>query len=319
MEHQLVKSINKSLDWIIQNLNYFKLEPYDATKQTGITDERKAFGELALALLIISKCPEFKNDSRVIQITNFVHDIATSDDYEFNMQKNLTLFPFYITVYVSLAEVGIRLEKHRKIIENLLRFDYVEHIERTSWNHIDFKYFLEKGGFKHKMHDTEMLYKTSSLFYMPSIPFNRIMDAYATTHILFFLSDFGDWDISGLIGDKLEETKAYVQALTGVYAHKRDWDLLGELLISCHILKHRDFNLHRVCWDHYLESQQDAGDFISRYVLEDFDNNKALEPKERFKRNYHPTLVGLFACTLEYQYLNTQTNDISTSTAIAYS
>ena len=319
MTSQLAKSIDKSLDWIIQNLDYFKFEPYNVIKQSGITDDRKAFGELALALLIVSKCPEFKNDSRVLQIKTFVHNIATSKDYEFNMEKDLTLFPFYITVYVSLAGVGIVLEKHKKVIKNLLRFNYIEHIERTSWNHIDFKYFLEKGGFKHNMHDTEMLYKTSSLFYMPSIPFNRVIDAYAITHILFFLSDFGSTDISSLLKNKLPETKSYVQALTTMYAHKRDWDLLGELLISCHILKHRDFKLHSVCWDYYLKSQQEAGDFVSRYVLEEFDNDKTFDPLERFKRNYHPTLVGLFACALEHNHLNTQTNDLYKPTAIAYS
>ncbi len=306
MKERLLNSINKSFDWLIENLEFFNIQDYNLNKCEGITDERKSFGELALALLIIQKSPEFVNDPRVEKIKKYVKQITESKNFVFNMQKDVTLFAFYLTVYVSLKEVGIELPNYERILKNQLKHNFVSRVERTAWQQIDLKYFLDKAGFENQLPDNKSLYKASSLNFLPNLIFNRTIDSYAITHLLFFLSDFGSRDISSFLGEKLQETKNYVATLTKLYTHKRDWDLLGELLISCHILKHRDFSLHKKCLHLYLDSQCEEGDFISRNALEAFDNHKKLSQKERFKANHHPTLVGLFCCVLEYQHIITK-------------
>lgn len=303
MEEKLVHSINKSFNWILDHLDYFSIPEYNLEYREGITDEKKAFGELALALLIIQKSSTFINDPRVEKIKKYVHEVVLSKNFVFNMQNDISLFPFYLTVYVSLRETGIEIDTHRDIIKNLLKYKYINQIERTAWQLIDLTYFLDKGEFEHQLPDTKTLYPCSSLYFLPNPILNRTIDSYAITHLLFFLSDFGSNDISELLGEKLSETKLYVETLTKMYTHTRDWDLLGELLISCHILKHRDFALHETCFHHYLDSQCNSGDFINRTVLDAFDSNKTLSKEERFKANYHPTLVSLFCCILEHEYV----------------
>ncbi len=303
MEEKLAHSIDKSFNWILDHLEYFSIPAYNLEYREGITDEKKAFGELALALLIIQKSSVFVDDPRVEKIKKYVHAVVLSENFVFNMQNDISLFPFYLTVYVSLRETGVEIDTHREILKNTLRHNYISQIERTPWQLIDLKYFLDKGGFENNIPDAKTLYPCSSLYFLPNLIFNRTIDSYAITHILFFLSDFGSKDISELLGEKLSETKLYVETLTKMYTHTRDWDLLGELLISCHILNHRDFALHQKCLHHYLDSQCSDGDFINRTVLDVFDADKTLSKEERFKANYHPTLVSLFCCILEHEHL----------------
>jgi hypothetical protein len=303
MKKKIIHSINKSLDWIVEHLDCFIIPEYNVKKQEGTTKEKKALCELACTLIIIQKTPSFINDTRINKIKKHVHKLALTKNFEFNMQNDMSLFPFYLMVYVSLREIGIEIDSHRKILKNLLNHNYIGHTEKTPWQLCDLKYFLDKGGFENQIPKYETLYASSSLKFLPNPLFNRTIDSYAITHLLFFLSDFGSNDITGLLGEKASETKSYIEALTKMYTHNRDWDLLGELLISCHILKHRDFALHQKCLNYFLDSQCDDGDFISRNVLDAFDNNEALSKEKRFKANYHPTLVGLFCCILEYEHI----------------
>lgn len=159
MKEKLLQSIDKSFDWLLKHLDNFIIPEYNVNISEGVTDEKKAFGELALVLLIVIKSPKFSNDSRINKIKDYVHKLALSKNFVFNMQSDISLFPFYLTVYVSLKEVGIELDTHNAILENLLRYNYITQVERTAWQLIDLKYFLDKGGFENELPDNKTLYR----------------------------------------------------------------------------------------------------------------------------------------------------------------
>lgn len=301
MKDKLLDSIDRNLTWVHQHLPYFALPKHEEDEYPSLDMSRKRIGELSLLLFILSQLKGHLDDYRIRDIISHVKEIANSVDFHFNMHKNLELFPFYLGITNGLKSAGITYPQYDFYLQQTVDSCLMDLIERSNWNKIDFVYNLNFAGLKHHMPDKSVLYKDSSLFHLPSIAHVRNIDAYAITHIIFHMSNFGAEDMDAQLKHKTAETKEYVALLTGLYDHYKDYDLLGEMLICCHNLKHRDFPLFQLHWDNLLASQKPGGDFVGRHIQA--MPEPPVEAAEIFQHNYHPTLVGLIACVLEYNFL----------------
>lgn len=303
MKDELLICIEKSLDWIHSHLSFFSLPAYNLEEEQFMDMPRKRFGELALSLLILTRNQDLKNDVRVKDIAAFIKDTVSAKDYDFNMARNLNLFPFYLMVINGLLKEGTAYPDHQYTLQQIVDSGYITNIERNNWNKIDFRYNLDVAGLKHNMASYQDLYKQSSLCDLPELSYLRNIDIYAITHMIFHLSDFGAADMKIILKEDYNKLTTYMALLTGYYAHKEDWDLLAELLICCHNLNYREFPLFKLCWEKMIQSQNPEGDFTSRYIQKELKLQKIVSQEERFDVNYHPTLVSLFACSLEYNHL----------------
>ncbi|MCL7764786.1 hypothetical protein MPF19_15285 [Polaribacter sp. Z014] len=303
MKQQLEISIDKSLTWINNNLHYFNINSNDVEKNPNLDMQRKRLGELAITLLILSRNTSYKEDYRAKKIISFIKEICNSKDFYRGITRDLNLFPFYLMLYNGLYSMKIEFKDYKQLLQNIIDANFMDCIERTAWNQIDFKYQLDFGGFKHNMASYDQMYKTSSLYHLPNLIHIRDIDVYALTHILFHLTDFGNKNIDHLLEDKKDKTAEHIGNLMIKYALKEDWDLLAELLICCHNLNYRNHPLFIECWQKLLNAQNKKGDFTSRYIQEKLKKGEMVNDKDVFDVNYHPTLVGLFACLLEHEYL----------------
>ncbi len=309
MKKQLEIAINSSLHWIDKHLHYFTLNTNVIDKEPLLDMQRKRLGELAILLLIASKNDSFKQDIRLKKITDFIKEICSSDSFYTGITRDLNLFPYYLMLFNGLKSMGIEFKEYKDFLQNIVNANFMDCIERTAWNQIDFKYQLDFGGFKHNMMSYNNMYKASSFYHLPNLIHIRNIDVYALTHIIFHLTDFGNRNIDVLLKGRKEKTFEHLGALLVKYTLKEDWDLLAELLICCHNLNYRNHPLFNDCWKKLLTAQNKEGDFTSRYIQEDLQKGVLVKEKDRFDVNYHPTLVGLFACLLEHQYLSKKGKD----------
>jgi hypothetical protein len=306
LKKNLSDFIDGTLDWLSANLDFFALPSKEDDEKAGeVTLEwkRKAFGELALACMLMHRHPKVKVSQQFHKILNYVDCNARIPEYSFHMMRRPNLFPLYMVVLVGLEACGRKLPEHRVALQRILDFEFMDAIERTPWSQIDFKYFLDCAGLRHNFPDYEALYRLSSVYRLPPIPHLRNIDVYALTHIIFFLGDFGQRDLRPILAERFERTCEEVTLLLGAYTHKQDWDIVGELLICCLCLQHRPAPLFELAWEGLYQAQTSSGDIPGRHFDPEGNQFPDLQAANNYrcKSNYHPTLVALFAAMLEQQ------------------
>jgi hypothetical protein len=292
--------INATLEWVVANLNHFRLpslEDDERVETVTIEGQRKAFGELSLACMLMSRTPTLRTHHHYATLVAYLKEELERPVVFFSMMRRQTLFPFYVTTVVALAACGFELPRYRRTIQKIIDRGHIDAVERTPWNMMDLRYFLDRGGFRHRLPNFETLYPLSVAHRLPPIPEMRPVDVYAITHILFFLSDFGRQDLRAILGERFDETCAYVALLLGTELSRADWDLTGELLLSCTCLGITPRPYFSLAWQALVESQLPDGQIPGpKYdpaspKLQDPDGAAAY----RFRCNYHPTLVALLA------------------------
>jgi hypothetical protein len=307
LENNLSFFISNSLDWLTAHLNFFALpsqEEDEAAEEILIDRQRKAFGELALACMLMSRYSQMKASPQFEKALDHIESQVRKPEYSFNMVRRLNLFPFYLTVFAGLEECGRTFPEHRFAIQRVLDFGHVAAIERTSWGQIDLRFFLDCGGFKHSIPDYKLLYRVSSIYGPAPIPYLRDLDVYALTHILFYMADFGRRDLRPILAERFDRTRKEVALLLGAYTYEKDWDLVAELLICCLSLDYRPSPLFELAWQGLLISQEPDGKIPMK--LFDPQSRELADPRTaaayQFKNAYHSTLVGLFAAMMELNH-----------------
>lgn len=302
MPDRIGRLIDGLLSWLVTNLEFFSLPKDDGPTQTDldIHPQRQAFGELALLCMVLHRNSTIRGSHEFGLLLNHL-EIATSDsDYGLDIMTAPHLFPAYLMEFSCLKACGKTHPGRQAALQRILDFGFVTGVERTAWNQMDFLYFLELGGFRHSLPELSVLYRTSSAFRLPPIPYVRIIDIYALTHIIFFAADFGRRDLRPLLGARYARTCEELALLLGTQLHEGDWDLASELLISCHCLQHYPALLIDLTFEALSRSQSPEGDIPGRA----FDPNSpdlACTPTRKtyqFWRNYHPTLVTAAAAAL---------------------
>jgi hypothetical protein len=307
LENNLGSFISNSLDWVIANLNFFTLpsrEEDEAAEEILIDRQRKAFGELVLGCMLMSRYSKTRASPQFKKALDYIESQVRKPEYSFNMVRRLNLFPFYLTVLAGLEECGKTFPEHRFALQRVLDFGHVAAIERTSWGQIDLRYFLDYGGFKHSIPDYQLLYRVSSIYGLAPIPYLRDLDVYALTHILFYMADFGRRDLRPILAERFDRTREEVALLLGTYTYGKDWDLVAELLICCLCLDYRPSPLFGLAWQGLLTSQEPDGKIPMKTL--DPESRELADPRTaaayQFKNAYHSTLVGLFAAMMEFDH-----------------
>lgn len=292
--------IDGALDWVVANQRLFhlpSLEDDERADAVTIEGQRKAFGELSLACLLMSRSDSMRERSHYQALVAYIKKELARPDAFYNMMRRKTLFPFYVTTVVSLAACGIPLPRYRRAIQKILDRGYIDRVERTPWNTIDLRYFLDLGGFRHHLPDNETVFRLSIAHRLPPIPEMRATDTYGITHILFFLSDFGQRDLRALLGTQYGKMCDYVALLLGTELCKGDWDLVGELLLSSHCLRSEANPYAPMAWQALHNAQLGDGQIPGRNYDPDNSDMERAETRAsyQFRCNYHPTLVTLLA------------------------
>lgn len=292
--------------WLISNISSFQTPIEDTIKD--ITPEnvkadisRKAFIELGLALRLAQRSPFLKEHPQIKELKEAWISILDSQNFFFDTRRRIQLYPHRAVAYSVLKSFGINKEDVFEDLQNVLERNYVDCIERSAWDKLDMKYYIEACGLKHNFPSNNELLLNSSLLNLPNLSYVQNIDLYGLTHLLFHFSDFGVINMKQFLGSNYQSIQDYVNVTMSMSLIKQDWDLTAELLINQYCLNKQFSAMDKEAAKTLYKTQQSSGfipgrDWVNerKKMIPDQDNTPI------FNDVYHPTIVSLILLDCDF-------------------
>lgn len=288
---------DRALGWIQDQLDGF--EPFRGGRKPDET-RQKALVELALLCLCLQRKRAYSGDPRVLHFLQFIERTCRTPFYRECLFRVPDAFVPHVLLAVILRLCGLDSSGDARVTQDLIDRSNITWTERVPHRALELRHLLDLGGFKHRMPSYGELYRRSLLAQPVNILYATDEDVYSITHTLFYLGDFGAKPISCLSPAHSDHALWVVEHLLGMYAHSGNWDLVGELLLSCHCLRHTTSDLYTLGWRALMSAQWPDGMVPGPYY--DHDTAERLYGQHReeyvFKNCYHTTLVASLAGAL---------------------
>ena len=289
----LQRSLLLSLGWVTQNLQEFSVghkRPRAFTKNEAA--RIKPISELALTVCVLKRCgvgvPVL---SRLIQ---WMWRECDGGQLPARLLLARNDFLPCCSFYASMYELGMSSEALHSILMFLAKTDMATVLPLQPWAHLALSYSLWKLG----------LAPRSSLarsdLYVAARPEPWVVSgevAYAITHEVFYLSDFGFQDIR----DKkiLSYLRTWVPYWSTIFAQENDCDLVGELAMVAGCIGNVDPAPYESFLAHLLAHQLADGSIPGPKGAGAFLQNDGDSPsRRRFLGSYHTTLVSMMAMAM---------------------
>jgi hypothetical protein len=211
--------------------------------------------------------------------------------------------------FVRHATLAVALHCYKLIPDNeewctlqgLIDRSNITRTEMTPHGMLELRHLLDLGQFRHSLPSYAALADNSIVSKAVNVVYLTDAEAYSITHGFFFLGNFGLRSMSGLLSPSQTMHMQWVlDCLLGMYIRARNWDLVGELLISCHCLRHTNSDLYAPSWQALLDAQWPSGALPGPYFVP--EKASALSGPEHdnyvFDKCYHTTLVAALAGAL---------------------
>jgi hypothetical protein len=291
------KLIDGALSWFSQNL-----EQFNPFKGGDEADDFfcKPLLELSLACMLYIKRAGPHRDERIARFVSFIHDIWRRPDYGERLIRNQEMLLVYGMTWIALRRCGVTDTSGDDLVQRVLDQRYALSVEQLPFRTLDFCYMLECGGYRHDLPSYATIYRQTLLAKSPPVLYLTDTDAYAVTHVIFYLSGFGMRSLDDVLNGQMQDVRWIVEALLAIYLRLRHWDLVAELLICCECLQWRPPLLYECAWRALTGAQRPEGVVPGPYFSE--QKMRELEETERqgyyVKQNYHTTIVSALAVFL---------------------
>jgi hypothetical protein len=294
------------LDWLSANLDSFQTPVEDDI--VGVVAEnikadisRKAFIELGLALRLAQRSSFLRTHPKVEKLREAWISIVESQNFFFDCRRRIQLYPHRVVAFSVLKSFGIYEKDVFDDLQVVLNRGYLDRIERSSWDKLDMKYYIEACDLKHGFPDNSKLLSDSSLLNLPQLSYVQNVDLYALTHLLFHFSDFGSVDMKRFLGNEYQNIQDYVNLTMSMSIIKQDWDLTAELLINQFCLQKQFTDVDRDTASILCKSQQSSGFIPGRDWVKQRNESKSNQHHTpAFNDVYHPTIVCLILLDCEF-------------------
>jgi hypothetical protein len=279
------------------------LKFFDPTRQDNLEETQfsslKAFAELALFCSLCCRKRGGRVDVRHAELAEFVINFARLPEFV-ERARDTGRFLLFALVHVLAGQLGFEDPQARRFLQGLLDQGYASAVERNAFRMMDLRYILDKGGFKHDLPPMRTIYQTTTLARRMPLAYIYNADAYALTHAIFYLCDFGFHAPSSIRSRDLGRSRWLVSNLLGMSVIFQNWDLVAELLLSYHFLQADPNAVYSDAWIALAGSQRPDGSFEGPAWSREHSVSLAAEPRRAydFETNYHTTIVGGLSCLL---------------------
>jgi hypothetical protein len=281
-----------ALSWVDEHLDFFTADVGAVSKQQAL--RQKALVELALLCILADRNEHWRNDPR---IARFLDHIYHAWDSALGLACTVRVYSAFVPNLLLAATLWRTKRLDDRILNDLRRHVVSSNVlfgERTPHRVLEVKHTLELCGFQDPLPPYESITPTTIL----GRPFNIIYvtddQAYSVTHAIYYLTDFGGRPLVGLTASSLKSLQVRVAYLLGMYIHRRNWDLVGELLIACLCLPFPLTRVHEVAVAALLGAQwadgMVPGPFYKPRATGDVASSKSSE--DLMADCYHTTLVA---------------------------
>ena len=173
---------DSATDWIRVKLDNF--DPLTWTEKKAAYTRRKAFAELAIYAYV-------QGDALAPDIADFVTRIANHPDYHRLLRRNPRQLLLYSAPLAFVIDRGTATDATLATLDAVLACPQVMGVERSAHRLMDLWQFLTLVGRRPDCLDARAILATSALAHPPT-PFDcTLSEAYALTHDVLFLRNFG--------------------------------------------------------------------------------------------------------------------------------
>ena len=288
-----------ALRWIGSNLECF--DPIPAEGERNDPQTYKAFIELALLVWRLRREPRTAGKPELERLLQFVAEIFAFDPFRERLIRLDDLFVTYVLLYGALREAGrIDDDREQQRLQRFVDGSTVQVAERPAHRVLEVRHVLDVAGLRHDLPSFKALAARTILARPIGLVRSTEQDAYAITHDLFYLSDWGCSPVRGLSETMLARTRRTVEDMLGMYVYARQLDLVGELLLATQFLDDTATDFYRCGWD-ALHDAQVADGSVPGPGFDPEEAEVRAEEERRdyvFEECYHPTLVAALAGAL---------------------
>jgi len=292
--------------WVDDHLEYFdppqEDEILDDTPEDVTSDKRrKAFGELGACLRLINRCPDLRDREDVQALCQWWIETGDARQIFFDLRRRIQLFPLRVVAQAVRATLGGYDQAVTDEMQNVMERGVIDRYEISAWHKMDMKYYVDLIGLCHGYDTDENLFKHSFLQAMPTLQDATNYDLYGLTHLIFGFADFGNKDITKLVGPHMTYLLDYTAGALAMCLARCDWDLAVELMMTRIYLGVRNHTLDREAARAICECQKPSGFIPGRKFLAGTTqaDDPMIQREKEFFDVYHPTLVTMFLITAE--------------------
>lgn len=304
---QIYLCYDHALDWLDEHRELFNPLTHELDNSSTDIYLTKASGELGLLCMLYYRGTQGDVEPRVERFLQLLSSIWQQPQYQERIVRRPEYFQIYTMLYVVLQQCNVITDASKELIQRVIDQGYVVAAETTPMRLLDRRHMLDCGQFRHSLPSYEQLYHNTLLAQTPELVYLTDTDVYAITHILFYLTDFGRSPSSILHGEHLTTIQWMIETLLGLYLRRKNWDLVGELLLDCYCLHWYPDTVFDLAWKAIRNSQLPDGSIPGpRYSQEQRETLDSSASRDYcFEENYHTTIVNAITSFLTYQDLKT--------------
>lgn len=274
--------------WVCAKLSNF--DPLEWTEKKAAYTRRKAFAELAIYAYVMG-------DDINPEIEQFITDIANHPDYHRLLLRNPRQLLLYSAPLAYVINRNTASPETHDVVSDAISRPQVFAVERSAHRLMDLWQFLSLVDARPEWLSASQILNTSALAHPPT-PFDcTLSEAYALTHDVLFLKNFGvnDPRLAETIPHQMDSNSC---ALTMArFIAEGNSDITLELLMCLGMMGQLNGNDCRLVLD-WIVQRNGKTSFIQGPSF-DPDAEMAYSGLDaEWVANYHTTLVGLSTLTL---------------------
>ena len=285
--------IDELLNFI--RLNLEKIESnkvfWNINYAQDINFEDKIYLESSVALMLYHRNNKSSlNKESYLKIQCDIKSFVEKDEYALKLIKKPYLLYNYGLIYISLKKCGYTNSRLDAIIDFIEKKNLFDTIETIPFRVLDIEWS------KHLLHNTEVKFdivsKTSILNKKINPAYITTNEAYAFTHSIFYLTDFGVKEMPKEIN--LKSLRKTINALISWALFNEDLDVLAELVISIYCIYNNDDRHSKFAYDILCKYYSDFGFLPSKgFITSTYQNltNKKEKEAYAYKNIYHTNYV----------------------------
>jgi hypothetical protein len=287
--------------------------PYWPDDTTGIvTQTDKVVVETALLALLASRVSggSSRLGEALAALVSLVAPLARSESNQVRLLRFPQTAASLGIAHICLSGLGNRDPDFDVLIRRAFSSGHVDAIERLPYRAMDLAWLRSIYGASASPGGDDGLLAHSVLGSCAHPVYMADMDAYALTHALMYLSDFGTRALPGIARERVAEM---IDACLAWHLLTANMDLLGELLIAAALVgapwspyARLAMRIHMALWDEFGFLPSPAFD-VNRYRGLTGDEARAYA----FRHVYHTTYVAGILCQVLLRCPERRTSPLS--------